>query len=315
MSAVSRVCVLASFMYDLVVTTPVRPRPGETVVGSSFETFVGGKGFNQAVAARRAGADVSVIGRLGDDSFGEEFRTFLHREGIAAEHVLADASSGTGVGLPVLESSGQNSIVVVPRANLQVTRHDVAAASGVIAAADVLLVQLELPMTTTLAAVRIAHGSGVRVVLNPAPYAELPPDLLAMVDVLVPNEGELRELAGAGPETAVEEVARTYWAGRRGALVVTLGSDGALVLDGDAPPEHVPGLTVEAIDTIGAGDTFVGNLGARLGAGDTLREAVTVANAAAAVSVQRRGGAPATPRSDETGALLGRTDLALSSRT
>lgn len=314
MSAVSHVCVLASFMYDLVVTTPVRPRPGETVVGSSFETFVGGKGFNQAVAARRAGAEVSVIGRLGDDSFGEEFRTFLHREGIGAKHVLADAASGTGVGLPVLEHGGQNSIVIVPRANLQVTRHDVAAASGVIAAADVLLVQLELPMTTTLAAVRIAHGSGVRVVLNPAPYVELPADLLSMVDVLVPNEGELRLLAGATPDADIEQVARSFWAGRRGALVVTLGGDGALVLDGDEPLARVPAIAVEAIDTIGAGDTFVGNLGARLGAGDSLRDAVTVANAAAALSVQRRGGAPATPRSDETDALLARTDAVLSSR-
>lgn len=305
------VCVLASFMYDLVVTTPVRPRPGETVAGTSFETFVGGKGFNQAVAARRAGAEVSVIGRLGDDSFGEEFRSFLHAEGIAADHVLADAGSGTGVGLPVVEAGGQNSIVIVPRANLHVTRHDVAAASGAIAAADVLLVQLELPMAATLAAVRIAHGSGVRVVLNPAPYAELPADLLAMVDVLVPNEGELRRLAGADPDAPAAEVARAWWRGRHGALVVTLGEDGALVLDGAADPVHVPGLAVDAVDTIGAGDTFCGNLGARLAAGDSLPEAVMVANAAAALSVQRHGGAPSAPFAEETSGLLSRTDPAL----
>lgn len=306
-----KVCVLASFMYDLVVTAPVRPRAGETVVGTSFETFVGGKGFNQAVAARRAGAEVSVIGRLGDDSFGEEFRAFLHAEGIAANHVLADAGSGTGVGLPVVETGGQNSIVIVPRANLHVTRHDVAAASGAIADADVLLVQLELPMAAILTAVRIAHGSGVRVVLNPAPFSELPADLLAMVDVLVPNEGELRQLAGADLDAPIADVARSWWRGRPGALVVTLGADGALVLDGDAEPEHVPARTVEAVDTIGAGDTFCGNLGTRLAAGDTLSQAVTVATAAAALSVQRPGGAPSAPRAEEVAELLGSTDPAL----
>ncbi len=309
-----RVCVLASFMYDLVATTTVRPRPGETVVGTSFETFVGGKGFNQAVAARRAGADVSVIGRLGDDGFGDEFRTFLHDEGIRAEHVLADAGSGTGVGLPVVESGGQNSIVIVPRANLRVTRHDVAAASAVIAAADVLLVQLELPMDTTLAAVRLAHGAGVRVLLNPAPYVELPADLLAMVDVLVPNEGELRELAGADADRPIQQVAQEFWSGRRGALVVTLGERGVLVLDGDRAPELVDAIGVDAVDTIGAGDTFCGNLGARLAAGDDLRTAVVVANAAAALSVQRRGGAPAAPRAAETADLVQRTQPALASR-
>lgn len=304
-----KVCVLASFMYDLVATAPVRPERGQTVVGTAFETFVGGKGFNQAVAARRAGAQVSVLGRLGDDPFGEEFRDFLHAEGIAAEHVIADAAAGTGVGLPVVETGGQNSIVIVPRANLQVTRHDVAHASSTIAHADVLLVQLELPMPAILAAVRIAHASGVTVVLNPAPYAVLPPDLLAMVDVLVPNEGELRELAGAGPEEAIEQVAETYWAGRPGSLVVTLGGAGVLLLDGDAPPELVPAFRVDAIDTIGAGDVFCGNLGARLAAGDGVRQAIAVANAAAALSVQRHGGAPAAPQLAETAKLLERDDL------
>lgn len=305
------VCVLASFMYDLVATAPARPRPGETVVGTAFETFVGGKGFNQAVAARRAGAEVSVIGRLGDDPFGQEFREFLHAEGIASQHVLADAAAGTGVGLPVVETGGENSIVIVPRANLQVTRHDVAMASSAIAAADVLLVQLELPMAATLAAVRLAHGAGVRVVLNPAPYAPLPAELLAMVDVLVPNEGELRQLADADDATPIEDVATRFWDGRRGALVVTLGGDGVLVLDGDASPVHVPGLRVDAVDTIGAGDTFCGNLGARLAAGDELTDAVALANAAAAVSVQRHGGAPSTPTAEETAALLAPTDPAL----
>lgn len=306
-----KVCVLASFMYDLVATAPVRPRPGETIVGTGFETFVGGKGFNQAVAARRAGAEVSVIGRLGDDPFGEEFRAFLHAEGIASQHVLADAAAGTGVGLPVVETGGQNSIVIVPRANLQVTRHDVAMASAAIASADVLLVQLELPMEATLTAVRLAHGAGVRVVLNPAPYAPLPAELVAMVDVLVPNEGELRRLADADDDSPIADVATDFWRGRRGALVVTLGEAGALVLDGGAPPVRVPGHHVDAVDTIGAGDTFCGNLGARLAAGNSLTDAVAVANAAAAASVQRHGGAPSAPSADETAAMLAPTDPAL----
>lgn len=299
-----KVCVLASFMYDLVAAVRVRPEPGQTVVGSDFQMLVGGKGFNQAVAARRAGAEVAVVGRIGDDTFGAEFREFLEAEGIEAEHLAVDPTAGTGVGLPLVETGGENSIVVVPRANLEVSPHDVSAAASTIASADVLLVQLEIPIDAVQAAVQIAHDAGVAVVLNPAPYVELPTDLLAMVDVLVPNEGELRELAASPPEAEIDQIARDYWQGCQGALVVTLGGKGVLLLDGDAPCVRMPAPLVKAVDTIGAGDTFCGNLGARLARSESLREAVTAANVAAALSVMQRGGAPAAPSAEETAAAL-----------
>ncbi|CAM3635763.1 ribokinase [Occultella aeris] len=299
------VCVLASFMYDLVATAPRRPGPGETLIGSHFATFVGGKGFNQAVAAARAGAATTVIGRVGDDPFAAEFREFLAGEGIAAADVRTDPEHGTGVGLPVLDPAGQNSIIVIPRANLAVTVADVEAARERIESAAVLLLQLELPMDATVHAARIARAAGVRVLLNPAPAATVPTELADAVDVLIPNEGELRQLTGADAGQPVLDVARRALTGRTHALIVTLGPDGALVLEPGRPEVHVPGHRVDVVDTIGAGDAFCGSLGARLAAGDVLTEAVAFANAAAAVAVTRRGGAPSAPTRAEVLELAG----------
>ncbi|TDE89713.1 ribokinase [Occultella glacieicola] len=292
-------------MYDLVATAPRRPGPGETLIGSQFATFVGGKGFNQAVAAARAGATTAVIGRLGEDLFAAEFREFLGAEGIGATDVSSDPEHGTGVGLPVLDETGQNSIIVIPRANLAVTVADVEAARARIESATVLLLQLELPMDATVRAARIARAAGVRVVLNPAPAATVPADLADAVDVLVPNEPELRQLTGARADELVLDVARRAAAGRSYALIVTLGPDGALVLEPGRGEVHVPGLRVDVLDTIGAGDAFCGSLGARLAAGDPITEAVAFANAAAAVSVTRRGGAASAPRRAEVLDLAG----------
>lgn len=304
----SGVCVVASFMYDLVATAPRRPASGETLIGTSFATYVGGKGFNQAVAAARAGAKTAVVGRVGEDSFGAEFHAFLAAEGIDANHLLTDAQHGTGVGLPVVEDSGLNSIIVIPRANQAVTVEDVEAARAAIERSAVLLLQLELPEAPTVHAARIAHEAGATVVLNPAPFAALPAEIRAYVDVLVPNEGELRGLAGDGsggraPVLAVAEAVQSEW---DCTLVVTLGEEGVLVLDLDVDPVTVPAHVVDVVDTIGAGDTFCGNLGARLAAGDSLIDAVTYGNAAAAIAVTRHGGAPAAPRSDEVDVFVRR---------
>ncbi|ACQ79961.1 ribokinase [Beutenbergia cavernae DSM 12333] len=309
-----RVCVVGSFMMDLVVSAPRRPRPGETLVGTSFAQYVGGKGFNQAVAASRAGAATSFVGRLGDDLFGAEFRAALRTDGIDDGGVLDDAEGGTGVGLPVVEPGGQNSIIIVPRANLRLTPADVERSRERIEAADVLLLQLEVPVEASLAAARIARGAGTAVVLNPAPYAPLPPELVAACDLLVPNEHELAGLAGApvpadGPE-AVEVLARDVL-GRHGvSLVVTMGATGVLVLAADGASSLVPGRTVEAVDTVGAGDTFCGNLGARLAVGDALTDAVAYANAAASIAVTRHGGAPSAPEADEVEAVRRHLEIA-----
>jgi ribokinase len=290
------VCVVGSFMLDMAVRAPRRPRPGETVIGTAFDTFLGGKGFNQAVAASRAGARTAMVGRLGDDDFGRRFLEALRVDAIDSEHVVVDAEAGTGIGVPLIEDSGENSIVIIPRANHLLVPRDIERARAVIESSSVLLLQLELPVDTAVAAARIAKHAGTLVVLNPAPA----PDgggigeLHGLVDVIVPNEVEAAALCGAPAdrppiETAVE------LSGRLGlAVVMTLGGHGCVVADDDVL-HVVPAHEVEIVDTVGAGDAFCGALGAWLQAGTPLLEAVTFANAAGALAVTRAGAEPAMP--------------------
>ncbi|MGO1561399.1 Ribokinase [Actinomycetales bacterium JB111] len=297
MSTPSQLCVIASFMYDLVVTAPRRPEPGETLVGTDFATFVGGKGFNQAVAAARTGATTAVVGRLGKDPFAEEFREFLLAEGIDDSGVRIDPEHGTGVGLPYVQEDGQNSITIVPRANLAVTEGDVEAAREQIEQAEVLLVGLEIPMPAVVRAAQLGRAAGTTVVLNPAPFHPVPPELLDSVDIVVPNEVELRQMVPGVPDPTEAALALHDQVGC--ALVVTCGSQGLIVVERGSA-RTVPAHRVEAVDTIGAGDAFCGCLGARLALGDPLDEAIDYANAAAALSVTRSGGAPSVPSAAET---------------
>ncbi|MGC5629248.1 ribokinase [Georgenia sp. Z1344] len=297
----AQVCVVASFMYDMVATAPRRPAPGETLVGTGFATFVGGKGFNQAVAAARAGARTAAVGRVGEDHFATEFRDFMSAEGIDAAGVASDAENGTGVGLPVVVEGGQNSIIIVPRANEAVTTEDVEGARATIESADVLLLQLEIPLPAVRLAAEIARGAGTRVVLNPAPFVDVPREILDLVDVLVPNEVELGQLVPGEPDLADAALALRRSSGC--VVVVTCGSAGVLVVDSDAAPRRLDAHRVEVVDTIGAGDAFCGNLAARLALGDDLDTAIGLANAAGALSVTRPGGAPSAPTAAETARL------------
>jgi len=298
-----KVCVVGSFMADLVVTAPRRPQPGETLRGHDFAIYPGGKGYNQAVASRRAGAAVSFVGMLGKDAFGDMFVADLEAEGIDTTHVRRHAEVGTGVGLPVVEDDGQNSIIIIPRANLELTPADVEDAEGAIAGADVLLLQLELTLETTAAAARIARAAGTTVLLNPAPFATLPAEILKDVDVLVPNEGEARAFVGAPDETPIADVAALLRDTCHGALVVTLGGDGVLVSDA-AGDVVVRSHRVPVVDTVGAGDVFCGALGSALAEGLDLPAAVAWANAAGALAVGRRGGSTSAPFREEIRALL-----------
>jgi ribokinase len=291
-----RVVVFGSFMMDLIAYAPRRPLAGETIVGTGFSMLVGGKGFNQAVAARRAGAATAMIGRIGTDAFGDEFIAFLRTEGIDASGVVRDPTLGTGVGLPVVESTGANSIVIVPRANTATSPADAEAAEGTIAAADVLLLQLEVPVDASAAAARIARAAGTTVVLNPAPGAQVPDELSREVDILVPNEVEAADLLRIAPE-ALDPVAAAGqlvdgWHLR--ALLLTLGSRGAL-LSVDGALHTIAPHRVDPIDTVGAGDTFCGALAAALAEGRPLLQAAQFASVAAGLSVTRPGGAPAAP--------------------
>ncbi|HUW79014.1 MAG TPA: ribokinase [Candidatus Nanopelagicaceae bacterium] len=290
------VAVFGSFMMDLIAYAPRRPVPGETLRGDSFATALGGKGFNQVVAASRAGVSARMLGRVGTDDFGDLFIQALSDEQILLVGVERDRDAGTGVGLPVVESGGENSIIIVPRANdgadhLFVERH-----KGLIQSSNVLLLQLELPVDGALAAARIAKEVGVRVVLNPAPATSVA-QFSGLVDVIVPNEVEFAALAGEHG-SMIERAVKLHDRLSGCDVVITRGSQGAYVLDGDHLVT-IPAPTVTAIDTIGAGDTLCGYLAARLALGDTLIAATRMAIVAASISVTRRGGAQSSPVAEE----------------
>jgi ribokinase len=299
----AQVVVVGSFMTDLVVRAPRRPQPGETVVGTGFERFLGGKGCNQAVAAARAGATVAMVGRVGDDEYGRDFLELLEREGIYAGHVVVDPAEGTGIATPLVEPSGENSIVIVPRANANVGVGDVDAASTAILGARVLLLQLELPLEVVATSARCARGAGALLVLNPAPAVGDLGAFEGLVDVLVPNEVEAAALTGIDddPLAAAKALRERFGC----AVVVTLGAQGSLVLPLDGAHEALPAHAVAAVDTVGAGDAYCGTLAARLAAGDDLLAAARRANAAGALSVTVPGAEPSLPTASEVDALLG----------
>lgn len=304
-AAKAGLCVVGSFMMDLIAYAERQPQPGETLVGYDFVQAPGGKGFNQALAGARAGAPTAMIGRLGDDSFGDEFLQALRAEGIDCRGVVRDQQVGTGVGHPTVASNGQNAIVVVPRSNSAVTADDITAHRHAIASAAVMLLQLELPMPAVLEAARIAHDAGTAVVLNPAPFSPLPEELLELCDVVVPNEVELAQWAGMplADDDQVAQTARALAARYDLTVVATLGERGSLIAASDGALQRVAAHRVTAVDTVGAGDTFCGYLAARISTGSDLAGAVRQASAAAAISVTRKGG-NASPTLAETLDLL-----------
>jgi ribokinase len=276
---------------DLVASVPRQPQRGETLTGTGFATYLGGKGLNQAVAARRMGATVALVGRVGADDFGQRIKDALQTESIDAVYVQADQQP-TGTALILVEERGDNSIVVIPGANGALTPSDIDRAAELIGAASVLLLQLEVPIATTLRAAEIAQAAGTTVILTPAPAQPLPPALLAATDVLVPNQIEVVQVSGtdADPATA----ARALLAQGCRAVVVTLGAQGALLVtpDGEQP---IPPLPVTAVDTVGAGDAFAGALAASLAEGHELATALRYAGAAGALATTQAGAVPSLP--------------------
>ena len=300
------VTVVGSLNMDLVVRAARLPTPGETVPGSGFAEHPGGKGCNQAVAARRAGATVELAGRVGADAFGERLLHLLHAEGVGHAGVGADPA-GTGVAVIAVDAAGANSIVVVPRANGLLTAAHVTAFAPSIAAADVLLLQGEVPLAACLCAAEIAAAAGCVVVLNPAPVP--PPGaplqrLLALADWVLPNETELRSLtACAGPAAgALALRARTG-----GDVLVTLGEQGALWQEAPGGAARAfPAYAVAAVDTVGAGDAFAGAFAAALAGGAPPAEAIPFAAAAGSLACTRMGAVEAMPTRAEILQLLRR---------
>lgn len=293
-----QITVLGSANMDLVVRQPRLPKPGETMFGSDFSTVAGGKGLNQAVAAARAGATVSFAGAVGDDAFGSELRVQLEADGVdISSLVLSERPTGTAH-ISVLDG-GENSIVVVSGANAAVTELD-DDARGAIEGSEWLLVQFERPLPLVTEALRFARTAGVSTMVTPAPVLPVDDDFWGLVDILVPNEHEAQELAGIDDE----EQAALLLSTRVGTVVMTRGSRGALVCRDGAVLLQVPAVAVEAVDTTGAGDTFVGILAARLAEGDALESALVAAAAGAAISVTRQGATTSMPTWDEIQAGL-----------
>jgi ribokinase len=304
-SVTPRIAVVGSINTDLVVYAPRLPRPGETALGGDLQTFGGGKGANQAVAAARLGAAVSLIGRLGDDDFGRIARQSLARDGVGVEGVATTDGTPSGVALIVVDQAGENLIALAPGANWRLTAEDVERAWPTTNGCTVLLLQLEVPTEANLRAAELGRRDGMTVILNPAPAppAPLPQRLLDAVDVVVPNEGEAAALTGldVADRDGAELAGRALLALGPRAAIVTLGQRGARLVTRQGG-EDVPARPVAAVDTTAAGDAFCGGLAHALARGDGLPSAARYAALVAGISVTRRGARDSMPSAADVAA-------------
>ncbi len=297
-----KVVIVGSFNADLTAYMEHLPKPGETLMGKRFIIGPGGKGSNQAIAAARLGADVTFIGRLGRDQFAEIALDMWQMEGINTNYVVRDLEHSTGVAPIWVEECGQNAIVVVPGANMAVCPKDIDAALDMITTADVLVTQLEIPIETAHYALQLAKSHGVRTIFNPAPAIRVPDEMMALADLITPNESELTIIAGGNHPNNLDS-ARTILTRAEQTLIVTLGAQGArwvTLEDTGIIPTH----QVEVVDTTGAGDAFNGALAVALAEGQSVQQAIGFANATAALSVTREGTAPSMPTRTEVDTLL-----------
>jgi ribokinase len=294
------IVVVGSANTDMVVKSPRIPGPGETVIGDGFLMAAGGKGANQAVAAARLGARVTLVGCLGNDVFGDQAIAGYQREGINTSYIVRDPEAASGVALIIVDAQGENSIAVASGANARLSAGDVERAADQISQADVLLVQLEVPMDAVRTAIELAHKAGVPVILNPAPAKEMDPGLLRMVTVATPNEHEIRVVVGQqDQETAISTMLD---AGTQ-TVLVTVGKRG-VVWACQGARTHIPAYRVQAVDTTAAGDAFNGGLACALGRGEAMADAIRYANAVAALAVTRMGAQPSLPTAAEVDAFL-----------
>jgi ribokinase len=302
---VGRVVVVGSANVDLVVPVTHLPSSGETVLGGPLGEYFGGKGANQAVAARRAGADVALVARFGRDDFARRYRAYLERAGIDLSASTTTAEASTGVALIAVDGAGRNQIAVASGANATLDRTHVERARRLIRRADVVLCQLESPLPAVEAALRRARSESALTILNPAPARKLPRRLLKLVDLLTPNEIEAVHLSGQATRSLdqVRKAAGALMELGCGAVCVTLGARGVLLV-GPEGVERVPAFKVRAVDTTACGDAFNGALAAALAAGRPLEEAVRWGAAAGALAATVGGAQPSLPAGRAIKALL-----------
>lgn len=296
MKTAGNLVVLGSINADHILNLETFPTPGETVTGNQYQVAFGGKGANQAVAAGRSGANIAFIACTGDDDTGERVRKQLASDNIDVSPVSVVEGESTGVALIFVNAEGENVIGIHAGANAALTTERVEAQRAIISGADALLMQLESPVESVLAAAKIAHENHTTVVLNPAPARVLSDELLALVDIITPNETEAEKLTGIRVEND-DDAARAAGALHDkgiGTVIITLGSRGVWV-SANGEGRRVPGFKVKAIDTIAAGDTFNGALVTALLEGRAMDEAIRFAHAAAAIAVTRKGAQPSVP--------------------
>lgn len=296
-----KIVVVGSANTDFVLNVPELPSHGETVLGDQFRVVMGGKGANQAVAAARLGADVTLVARLGTDSFGNEALAAYKQEGIHTDFIVQDPDSHSGVALIMVNTNGENLIGVGSGANSHLSIENVQAATAAIQEADCVLVQLEVPLGVVQAAVDIARRNNVKVILNPAPARKIPQEILKGVDYLTPNETEAAILSDQNPSEmgpdALPQLASILGVPN---LIVTLGSKGACILQkGQGQTSLVPPFSITPVDTTASGDAFNGALAVALARGEGLSQAVRYANAAGAITATRPGAQPSLPTSKE----------------
>ncbi|SIS39797.1 ribokinase [Salimicrobium flavidum] len=281
-----KVTVVGSINMDLVVSASRMPEKGETLMGDDFHTYPGGKGANQAVAATRAGADVTLIGAVGVDSFGQELMTHLEKQKVNMSLVTRKKDVPTGIATIIL-AENDNRIIVTPGANHSLTPEDIKKQEETIRNSDIVLFQLETPVEVVIKAAELAHQAGVKTILNPAPFQPIPEELFETIKYFTPNETEVKELTSGGMDGRLQKK-----------LIVTMGEQGVSYTQ-DEQSKHVAAYKVNAIDTTGAGDTFNGSLAAKLASGSELNEAIDFANASAALSVEKAGAQNGMPEKEE----------------
>jgi len=303
------ILIIGSFMMDLVVRTPRVPKNGETIIGTSFNRFPGGKGANQAVAASRLGGQVTMVGKVGNDTFGDEMIEALLSNHVETSNILRDDTYSTGIGSITLDERGNNRIIVVPGANLKFTLSELQEVEELIKNADILLVQFEMDDKVIERAVSIADFYGVPVMVNPAPAHKVSDEFLSKITYLTPNETEAEILTGI----KVQDMEGAKRAGRilieKGVdnVIMTLAEKGALLLT-ETESTHIPGFQVIPKDTVAAGDAFNGALAVQITKGISLVEGIMFANAAGALTVTKEGAIPSLPKEKEVKELMEKSD-------
>ena len=301
-----KVAVFGSFVVDLMARTPHLPIPGETVKGSMFKMGPGGKGFNQCVAAHKAGADVVMMTKLGRDTFADVALDTMDELGMTKEHLFFNEEVGTGIALILVdEVTSQNEIIIVPGACNTITPEEVYSIESVISKSEYVLLQLEINQEANELVTDIANKHGCKVILNSAPFAPMTEEFISKLYMVTPNEVEAEEITGIPVNDLESAKKAAAWFRDKGVrdVVITLGSKGVFV-SSKGREEIVPAFKVDAVDTTGAGDAFNGGLLAALSRGDDLWDAARFGQGLAALSVQRIGTTPAMPKLEEIEAFL-----------